>query len=73
MKSLNLGKETAHDHQNDEHADHDHRGARLSEQWSRNGTNTSWEQVSRGMDPMMAIHVFLRPRADESAFGLPPG
>lgn len=50
MKSLNLGKETGHEHQDDEHADHDHRGLRLRsgrQQQTRNERNTTWDQVSK--------------------------
>lgn len=64
MKSLNLGKETGHEHQDDEHVDHDHRGLRLRsrrEQQSRNERNTTWDQVcnrkvaGREIIQMMAI------------------
>lgn len=50
MKSLNLGKETGHEHQDDEHVDHDHRGLGLRsrrDQQSRNEQNTTWDQVCR--------------------------
>lgn len=46
MKSLNLGKETGHEHQDDEHVDHDHRGLRLRSR-TRNERNTTWDQVCK--------------------------
>lgn len=54
MKSLNLGQETGHEHQDDEHVDHDHRGLRLRSrraQQSRNERNTSWDQVCKRTAP----------------------
>lgn len=54
MKSLNLGprldNETGHDHQNDEHAEHDHRGLRQKsrrEQRSTDERNTTWDEVKK--------------------------
>lgn len=50
MKSLNLGQETGHEHQDDEHVDHDHRGLRRDQQ-SRNERNTTWDQVCKRTAP----------------------
>lgn len=58
MKSLNLGQETGHEHENDEHVDHDHSGLRRRQrsrrdQRSRNERNATWDQV--GILQMVAI------------------
>lgn len=59
MKSLNLGprldNETGHDHQNDEHAEHDHRGLRQKsrrEQRSTDERNTTWDEVKKKKNKM---------------------
>eukprot|EP00066_Takifugu_rubripes_P005393 XP_003969404.2 PREDICTED: zinc transporter ZIP4 [Takifugu rubripes] len=59
MKSLNLGKETGHEHQDDEHVDHDHRGLRLRsrrDQRTRNSRNTTWDQLCFSPEELILIH-----------------